>query len=83
MATSAKSEQPDDGDKGVLEFANEPPEGPEDLHGIQDTDTAPLNNLDEVAGSDAKKKAQLALSSDGPYVEKGGKEGNKPGGNAW
>jgi hypothetical protein len=80
MATSAKSEQPEDGDKEVLEFADEPPEGPEDFHGIQDTDTAPHNKLDEVAGSDAKKKAQLAWSIDGPYGEKVGKGGNKPGG---
>jgi hypothetical protein len=78
VATSAKSEQPESGDKEVLEFADKQPQGPEDFRGTQDTDTAPQNMLDEVVGGDAKKKAQLALSSDGPYGEEVGKEGNGP-----
>ena len=80
MATSVKSEQPESGDKEVLDFADEPPQGPEDFHGIQDTDTSPENKLDEIAGGDAKKKAQLALSPDGPYGDEVRKEGNKPRG---
>ena len=75
MATSVKSEQPESGDKEVLDIADEPPQGPEDFHGIQDTDTSPTNKLDEVAGGDAKKKAQLALSPDGPYGGEVGKGG--------
>jgi len=77
MAMSAKSEQPESGDKEVLDVADEPSQGPEDFHGIQDTDTSPKNKLDEVAGGDAKKKAQLALSPNGPYGDEVGKEGNK------
>jgi hypothetical protein len=75
MATSVKSEQPESGDQEVLYFADEPPQGPEDFHGIQDTDISPKNKLDEIAGGDAKKKAQLALSPDGPYGDEIGKEG--------
>ena len=77
MATSVKSEQPKSGDEEVLDVADEPPQGPEDSHGIQDTETLPENKLDEAAGGDAKKKAQLALSPDGPYGDEVGKEGNK------
>jgi hypothetical protein len=77
MATSVKSEQPESGDKEVLNVADEPPQGPEDFHGMQDTYTSPKNKLDKVAGRDAKKKAQLALSPDGPYGDEVGKEGNK------
>jgi hypothetical protein len=77
MATSAKSEQPESGDKEVLEVVDEPSQGPEDFHGIQDTDTPPENKLDEVAGGDAKKKAQLALSPDGPYGDEVKRDGNK------
>jgi hypothetical protein len=43
MATSAKSEHPQSGDKEVLEFANE--QGPEDFHGIQDTEKASQNKI--------------------------------------
>lgn len=37
MATSAKSEQPDGGDKEVLEFVDELPRGPENFQGPRDT----------------------------------------------
>jgi hypothetical protein len=47
-------------------------------HSIQDTDTSPENKLDEIAGGDVKKTAQLALSPDTPYGDEVGKEGNKP-----
>lgn len=56
MATSVKSEQPESGDKEVLDVADEPPQGPEDFHGIQDTDTSPTNKLDEVAGGEAEMR---------------------------
>ena len=79
MATSAKSEQPDSGDKEVLEFADVPPQSPENFQGPRDTEEPPQNKLDEIAGGDAKKKAQLAFSSDGPYKDEIGKEGNGPG----
>ena len=82
MATSAKSEQPESGDQEVLEFADERPQGPEGFQGTQEgfsRTTKPPNKLDEVAGGDAKRKAQLALSSDGPYGDEVGKEGNGPG----
>lgn len=75
MATLAKSEQPESGDKGVLEVADERSQGPENFQGIQDIDARPRNKLDDLAGGDAKK-ARLALSNDGPYGEKVGKEGN-------
>jgi hypothetical protein len=65
MATSVKSEKPESGDKEVLDVADEPPQGLEDSCGIQDTDTLPENKLEEVAGGDTKKKAQLAMSPDG------------------
>jgi hypothetical protein len=75
---SRNSELPESGDKEVIYVADEPPQGPEDFHGVQDTDPSPENKLDEIAGGDAKKKAQLALSPDGPYedeVRKGGYKG--------
>lgn len=53
----------------VLEFGDEPPQGPENFGGVQDGKPPPPNQLDDMAGGDAKKKAQLALSSDGPYAE--------------
>ena len=79
MATSANSEQPESGDKEVLDFGGESSQGPEE--GFQGTqvsslDAKPRNKLDEVAGGDAKKKAQLALSKEGPYGDEVGKEGN-------
>ena len=83
MATLAKSEQPESGDKEVLEFEDEPPQGPENFQGIQDTEKTPQNKLDDIAGVDAKKKAQLAFSSDGPYGDKVKKEGNALAEKTW
>jgi hypothetical protein len=86
MASSAKSELPDSGDKEPLDFENEPTsqeaEREGGIQGLQETETTgPVpNKLDEVAGGDAKKKAQLALSGEGPYGDEVGKEGNqRPG----
>lgn len=45
---------------------------------VRETQEPSQNKLDEMAGGDAKK-AQLALSSDGPYKDEIGKEGNGPG----
>jgi hypothetical protein len=78
LATSVKLEQPESGDKEVLVVADELPQGPADFYGIQDTGTSPKDKLDEIAGGDAKKKAQLAVSPDGRYGGEVGKEGNKP-----
>jgi len=85
MASSAKSELPDSGDKEPLDFENDQgpsQEGESGLQGLRETETTGQvpNKLDEVAGGDAKKKAQLALSGEGPYGDEVGKEGNqRPG----
>ena len=84
MATSAKSELPDSGDKEPLDFENDPASQQGEgggLQGLQETETTGRvpNKLDEVAGGDAKKKAQLALGGEGPYGDEVGKEGNHSG----
>src|SRR5436305_12363159 len=61
----------------MLEFVDAPHQGP------RDTEKTRRNELDEVAGGNAKTKAQSASSSDGPCKNELGKEGSGPGSSLW
>jgi hypothetical protein len=79
MATAVKSEQPKSGDKRSPLLCRQATPGSGRLPTASRTrDTSPENKLDEIAGGDVKKTAQLALSPDTPYGDEVGKEGNKP-----
>ena len=83
MATAARSERPDSGDQEPNEVVTndqQDAQGPESFQGRQDDyeDNRGPNQLDDVgeAGGDAKAKAKIALSSDGPFGKSVEAEGN-------
>lgn len=81
MAPAARSERPDSGDQESLDVVSndQQDQGPEHFQGLQDAyeENSGPNKLDAVgaAGGDAKAKAKLALSTDGPFGKDIDKEG--------